>query len=259
MINGACSATRIPVRCAGVLAGLALAASPALARSASKPLASTTTQSAYFGGYDIRAPSEGLTSNSSTFKLPKITCPNASNSSESLYLGEFVNNATGGFFQPGGGTDAIAIADLECNAGDPSYVIVAQTFSNGSYNDVTASQGDLIETRVEETSAGQAVATVNDITSGQSVTAQGASNGDDAQVLYEGASPDTDQEQNNGNDDIPKFTSVAFTDSQVNGLSLAESDPTRTQLEQDKSLQISPGALTSGHATGFTLTEKSDK
>jgi hypothetical protein len=267
------SNTRLGAGCAGVLAGLALAATPALADSAapagyqpSGPLgamgvlpaapAPNAVESQYFGGFDI-TPSEGISSAGSTFKLPKFTCPD-SGVVQLDGFGEWIDNSTGNFYVEGGDTDALAVGSLECTDGVGAYEINAGTTNGGEEDDVTdVNAGDVIQTRVEELPSGDVVATVADLTSGQQVSSEGASLGDEAQIT-EGLIPDAFAEQFQSDYGIPKFKTVKFSRSQVGGLPLAEVDPTPTELDQDGPVQIVPSAIPTKHPGAFTLTEKSD-
>ncbi len=258
--------------CAGVLAGLALAATPALADSSSPlsyqpggPLSAPTrtaasvnvaAQSEYFGGYDVM-PSEGISSAGSTFKLPKFTCP-VTGVAQLAGFGEWVNNAAGDFYQEGGATDALAVGSLVCNFGEPIYEINASTINGGEYDQAEdINQGDVIQTRVEELASGDVVATVTDLTSGQQVSSQGASAGDDAQI-YEGFVPDVYSEALQDSISIPKFKSVQLNRSQIGSLHLAQVNPTATALDQDGPVMVTPSAIAAKHPSAFTLTEKSD-
>jgi len=267
------SITRLGAGCAGVLAGLALAATPALADSAAPAgylpsgplgamgvlpatLAPDAVESHYFGGYDI-TPSEGISSGGSTFRLPKFTCPD-SGVIELDGFGEWIDNATGNFYVDGGDTDALAVGSLQCIDGVGAYEINAGTTNGGEEDDPTdVNAGDIIQTRVEELPSGDVIAMVTDLTSGQQVSSEGASLGDEAQIT-EGLIPDASAEQLQGDYGIPKFKSVKFSRSQVGGLPLAEVDPTATELDQDGPVQIVPSAIPNKHTGAFTLTEKSD-
>jgi hypothetical protein len=267
------SITRLGAGCAGVLAGLALAAAPALADSSAPPsyqpagplsmptrpaaVTNAGVQSAFFGGYDV-VPSEGISSAGSTFKLPKFTCP-VVGVDQLDGFGEWVNNAAGDLYQDGGATDAYAVGSIVCNFGVPGYEINAST-AGGKESDqsVDVNQGDLIQTRVEELPSGDALATVTDLTSGQQVSSEGPSTADESQI-YEGIVPDVFNEQFQNSLTIPKFKTVAFSRSQIGGLHLAQVDPTATALDQDGPVMVKPSAVTAAHPGAFTLTEKNDQ
>jgi Peptidase A4 family len=266
------SITRLGAGCAGILVGLALAAAPALADSSTLPsfksggplsmptrtaaATSAVVQSAYFGGYDV-VPSEGISSAGSTFKLPKFSCP-AAGVLQLDGFGEWINNATGDLYQDGGDTDAYAVGSIVCNYGVPGYEINAST-AGGKEADQTVdvNQGDLIQTRVEELPSGDALATVTDLTTGQQVSSEGPSTGDESQI-YEGIVPDVYNELFQDSLTIPKFKTVAFSRSQVGGLHLSQLNPTATALDQDGPVMVKPSAIVAGHLGAFTLTEKND-
>jgi hypothetical protein len=258
--------------CAGVLAGLALAATPALAHSRARhsfeprgvagadgvlhaKVVSDAASSAYFGGYDV-VPALGISSDGSTFKMPTFKCKDAS-----VYqldgLGEWVNNADGDFYQAGGDTDAFAVASIFCNFGVPTYGIAAYTAGGGEFDPTTdVNPGDLIQTRVEELPSGDAVANVTDLTTGQSANSEGASLGDETQV-YEGLVPDVLDETLQSSNSIPKFKSVMFTRSQVGSVPLAQVGPTATDLAQNGPVMVAPSAIAAKTPGRFTITEES--
>ena len=267
------SIARLGAGCAGVLAGLALAATPALADASTpssyqpggplsmpmRPAAVTSVavQSAYFGGYDV-APSEGISSAGSTFRLPKFSCPVAGVLQRDGF-GEWINNAAGDVYQPGGDTDAYAVGSIVCSYGVPGYEINAAT-AGGKESDQTVdiNQGDLIQTRVVELPSGDALATVTDLTSGQQVSSEGPSTGDESQI-YEGIVPDVFNELFQDSLTIPKFKTVDFSRSQIGGLHLSQVNPTATALDQNGQVMVKPSAITASRPGAFTLTEKSDQ
>jgi len=252
--------------CVGVLAGFALAAAPAsqshraggpLSMPTGAAMATTTgTQSEYLGGYEVVQP-EGISSAGSTFRLPKFSCP-VTGVIQHAGFGEFLNNAAGDLYQDGGGTDAYAVGSITCSFGEPEYTINADTAGGTEADqDMDINQGDLIQTRVEELPSGNAVATVNDLTSGQQVSSQGPSNGDDVQ-MYEGIIPDVYDEVFDNSLTIPKFKTVELSRSQVGGLHLSQVDPIATVLDQDGPVMVTPSAIAAHHPGAFTLTEKHD-
>jgi hypothetical protein len=270
------SIARLGAGCAGVIAGLTIAAAPAIADSPAAPSyqpggplsaptqpsasasvkAAAAVESQFFGGYDV-APSEGISSAGSTFKLPKFSCPQ----NEVVQLtgfGEWLNNAAGDVYQDNGGTDGFAVGSIVCSYGVPLYAINAETANGGELDDATdVNQGDTIQTRVEELPSGDVVATVTDLTSGEQVSSEGASAGDDAQI-YEGFIPDVYDEVVQDSISIPKFKSVQLSRSQVGALHLSQVDPTATALDQDGPVMVNPSVIATKHPSAFTLTEKSD-
>jgi hypothetical protein len=266
------SIRRIGAGCAGVLAGLAIAATPALAHSRARhsfeprgvagaasvlhaKAVSDAASSAYFGGYDV-VPPLGISSDGSTFKMPTFHCKDAS-----VYqldsLGEWVNNASGDFYQAGGDTDAFAGGSIFCNYGVPTYGIAAFTSGGGEFDPTTdVNPGDMIQTRVEELPSGDAVANVTDLTTGQTASSEGTSLGDETQV-YEGLVPDVLDETLQDSNSIPKFKSVMFTRSQVGAVPLAQVGPTATDLAQNGPVMVAPSAIAAKTPGRFTITEKS--
>lgn len=265
------SIARLGAGCAGVLAGLAIAATPAFAHSQArhsfvprgvagvssvrhaKVMADVAT-SAYFGGYDI-VPPLGISSDGSTFKMPTFKCKDAS-----VYqldsLGEWVNNANGDFYQASGDTDAFAGAEIFCNYGVATYGVAAYTNGGGEFDPTTdVNPGDMIQTQVEELPSGDAVANVTDLTTGQSASSEGTSLGDETQV-YEGLVPDFLDESLQNSNSIPKFKSVTFTRSQVGGVPLGRVDPTPTDLAQNGPVMVAPSAFAANTPGRFTLTEE---
>jgi hypothetical protein len=234
---------------AGLIAAFALAAAPAIA---SPP---GTVQSKYFGGYDV-TPAGGISSAGSTFRMPTITCPDTSEG-QVMDLGEWINNSAGDLFQPGGLTDVVSDGVLTCGSGTAFYEIEAGSYSSLVDELAPAGPGDLIQTRVEELAGGNAIATTTDLTTGQQVSTEDASDGQAVQI-YEGAIPIVSQERP-GDASIPKFKSVTFTRSQVGGLPLSQLEPVPTALDQDGPVQISPGAISAKHPGQFVTTEKSDR
>lgn len=270
------SMRRVGAGCAGVLAGLALAATPALASPSAPgtmtprgttralpagPVLAATAQpnifvaSQFFGGYDV-APPEGISSDGSTFKMPTFKCPDAGVFQLDV-LGETINNANGDFYQPNGDTDALSGALLFCDYGTPSYSIDALTAGGGEFTSATnINPGDRIQTRVEELASGNALATTTDQTTGQTVASEGPSLGDAAQI-YEGLIPDAEDESIQSNYSIVKFKSVLFTRSQVGSLPLLQVNPTATALVQNGPVMVAPSAIAAKTPGRFTLTEKS--
>jgi hypothetical protein len=270
------SMRRVGAGCAGVLAGLAVAATPALANSSAPgtmaprgttralpagPSLPATAQpnilvaSQFFGGYDV-APPEGISSDGSTFKMPTFKCPDTGVFQADV-LGEAINNANGDFYQPNGDTDALSGALLFCAYGTPSYSIDALTAGGGEFTSATdINPGDRIQTRVEELASGNALATTTDQTTGQTVASEGQSLGDAAQI-YEGLIPDAENEAIQSNYSIVKFKSVLFTRSQVGSLPLLQVNPTATALVQNGPVMVAPSAIAAKTPGRFTLTEKS--
>jgi hypothetical protein len=245
--------------CVGVLAGLAVATSPALAHTAAKGSVrpNADTPSAYLGGFDV-VPPEGISSDGSTFKMPTISCPQTGIAQYDV-LGEMINSADGDFFQSGGQTDAMSGALLVCSYGTPSYRIDALTNGGGEFTDTTGiNPGDTIQTRVEELPSGDALATTTDQTTGQMVTSEGTSLGNAAQI-YEGLIPDASDEMIQSNQSIVTFKSVLFTRSQVGSVPLRQLTPTATDLNQTGTVMVSPSAISPKTPGRFTLTEKSSQ
>ncbi len=241
--------------CAGVLAGLAVAATPALAQAHAGVRPNVASLSAFFGGYDVMPP-EGISSDGSTFKMPTFKCPQTGLLQRDV-LGEAINNSAGDFYQPGGATDALSGASLVCQYGSPVYGIDALTHAGGEFtNSTDVNPGDTIQTRVEELASGDALATTTDETTGASVTSEGTSLGTGTQI-YEGLIPDVADESVQSNNSIVKFKSVLFTRSQVGSLPLLQVNPTPTDLAQNGPVMVAPSAISARTPGRFTLTEKS--
>jgi Peptidase A4 family len=268
------SAVRAGATCATLIAGLGLAATPALAAtraraaspdhsgiqvvhhpSSARPLASGTPQSPYLGGFVV-APSEGITTVSSTFKLPKATCPVPD--TEDLFLGEDLTTPTGGLYQ-GGSDDAYAQVDIICGDGTP-YDFTQVAVGSNVVDYVALNPGDTVQTRIVETPGGNTIATLNDLTSGVQQSAEQSTVVADSHVIL-GAESAYGQD---GTNTIAKFSKVTFTNAQVGGLDWNQTspEPSPYALNQDgtsKSTQLVPSAIPAKPSTTFSLTEKSDQ
>lgn len=248
---------------AGVTVCLTLSAAPAFAgpARASHALRSGEASreiytSPYFGGYET-VPDEGVTSASTIFRVPMVTCFVRS-PSDGLVLGDWIDETASDLYPDSASSsstsdsDAVAGASIGCTDGqgsgvsEPVYTIFAETYSGGQET-VSASAGNRIQVRVEETSSGQAVSTVNNLTTGATVSSTGASNGNSGAV-FEGGVPQTLQ--------LPGFTKVSLTNSEINGLELSQFDPFVTYLDQNGPVQLVPSAVPSKKVTGdFTISE----
>lgn len=282
------SIRRVGAGCAGVLVGLAIGVTPAVADSpvsarltpsgaprgvpalpatagaTALPATAVATgqstvaaQSEYLGGYDV-IPPEGVSSDGATFTMPTIKCPDTAVRQLDA-LGEAINNAAGDFYQQGGDTDALSAGLLFCDYGEAEYGIDALANGGGEFSDYTdVSPGDRIQTRVEELASGDALATTTDLTTGQSVSSEGASLGDESQI-YEGLIPDVADESAQNDFSIVKFKSVTLSRSQVGGVPLAQTDPTATDLNQSGTVMVAAGKIAARTPGRFILTEKSTR
>jgi hypothetical protein len=193
---------------------------------------------------------------SSTFKLPKATCPVAD--TEDLFLGEDLTTPTGGLYQ-GGSDDAYAQVDIICGDGTP-YDFTQVAVGSNVVDYVALNPGDTVQTRIVETPGGNTIATLNDLTSGVQQSAEQSTVVADSQVIL-GAESAYGQD---GTNTIAKFSKVTFTNAQVGGLDWNQISPAPSPyaLNQDgtsKSTQLVPSAIPAKPSTTFSLTEKSDQ
>jgi hypothetical protein len=242
----------------GTVAALALAAAPGFAAQAHPvkiiggaahgtrqapavaPLVNRIPQSATVGGY-IVSPSEGITTVSSTFKLPKtVTCTDSG--STTLFLGEDV-------LAGGGGDAAWAQVVLGCGYNG----LMTTGAPGGETENANANLGDTIETRIAQTPGGATIATVDDLTNGQAISTQGTIDSSGSQVIL-GA-----ERSAGGDGSIEKFSKVMFTGVQVGGLDWNQTNPAPNPYALDMTdygPQIVPSPIPTKPSSTFTLTEK---
>lgn len=264
--------SRVGVACAGLVAGLSVAAVPAIAKpipnqatpspdahpSVVRPSnAATPGFSQYLGGYDVQ--DTGNLTATSIVQVPNAKCANQKDY-EHLFLGQLLVPASGAAYQ-GGSTDATAAVAMTCMGLGSAPFFYGQAYdTNGEDNYVSVHPGDLVETQVSDSYGGNTTATITDLNSGETASSTGASTGNDTQ-LYLGAEPDVTYEQQGPLVDyvIPRFTPVKFNDTVINGNEWSLSGPTAYSLEQNSDIQIKTASVPSAPTYSFTLTEKHTK
>jgi len=244
--------SRVGVACAGLVAGLSVAAAPAIA----KPIPNVTRPSfsQYLGGYDV-ADTGNLTT-TSIVQVPNAKCATQKDY-EHLFLGQLLVPASGATYQ-GGSTDATAAIAMTCIGLGPNPFFYGEAYDiNGEDNYISVHPGDRVETQVSDSYGGNTTATITDLNTGATASSTGASTGDDTQ-LYIGAEPDVtyEQEGSHVDDAIPRFTKVKFNDTVVNGAQWNLSNPTAYSLAQNSDIQIKTPRVPSTPTYSFRLTEK---
>jgi hypothetical protein len=243
--------SRVGVACAGLAAGLSVAAAPAIAR----PIPNSTPPglSQYLAGYDV-ADTGNLTT-TSIVQVPNAKCANQKDY-EHLFLGQLLTPAAGDASQ-GGSNDATAAIAMTCmGLGKAPFFYGEADTANGEEGYVSVHPGDLVETQISDSYGGNTTATTTDLNDGDTATSTGASTGDDTQ-LYLGAVPDVGYEQEGPLVDyaIPKFTAAKFNDTVVNGSEWNLSGPTAFSLQQNSDIQLKTAPVPSAPTYSFTLTE----
>jgi len=260
---------RVGAACAGLAAGLSVAAAPAIATpmtNSAKPRghahpsvirrsdAAAPGFSQYLGGYDVQ--DTGNLTTTSVVQVPNAKCANQKDDEE-LLLGQLLAPAAGDASQ-GGSTDAAAAVVITCAGMGKAPFFYGEAYdSNGEEDYVSVHPGDLVETQITDGYGGNTAATTTDLNDGQTATSTGPSTGNDTQ-LYLGAAPDLAYEQQGSVVDhaIPRFTTVKFNDTVVNGTEWNVSGPTAYSLEQNGDVQIKTASVPSTPTYSFTLTER---
>jgi hypothetical protein len=197
-------------------------------------------RSSTVGGY-IVTPAEGITSASSTFKLPsKATCTDSNGAA--VLLGLDVPGS-------GGGDDAWAQVAIGCGVNG----VMTVGSPSGTVANADASLGDRVETRIVETPGGATIATVDDLTKGQVITSNGTINSADSQVILGSEILST------GDGTLEKFSSpVAFSGVEVGGLDWSQTSPAPSPFAlvlTGSKPQIVPSKVPAKASSTFTLTE----
>jgi hypothetical protein len=199
--------------------------------------------SPYLGGY-AGTPTEGFAAVSTTFKVPAYTCTSSSGY-ELAFFGNILSpSGTTGYEE---GVGAYAYALEECANGTPYLVADASASSNQTQIFPTA--GDTLLTRIAETSSGTTVASVTDLTTGQTASDSGPATTDAEYQI--GAYV-------NYSYPLPQFGKVTFKNASVNGQYLSQdSSATRYNLAQHLTNEVVPSKLsTTRPSNSFIDTEK---
>jgi hypothetical protein len=268
------SFARAGAGCVGVIAGLSVAVSPALAKpvpaatgaayrpahtpalqaAAASPLTTAIPTSAYFGGYDVQ--DYGSVSVTSTVQLPTAKCANR-NDLEDVFIGDLLVPSTGDAYQ-GGANDGSADVVTYCDGSSatPTYYLEAFTLSGGDSSGDSASPGDLVQFTLTDNYGGTDTATATDLNTGQSETSTGSSPNDDTQV-YQGLIPNTWYEEEGSVVDkaIPKFTTLKFDNAIINGRLWTTARPAPYSLAQNSDVQIKSAAVPKTSTYNFSLAE----
>lgn len=204
---------------------------PALLRASTK--AGKSTDSA---GYSATY-SAGLGNFSGSLTVPTVTCP--SGVDDSMYADIDLLNASG--------QTASAGWLLQCNGGSLEYInsfIEVENTIHDSTGDTDISAGDVINFNgVENTTAGTYTLTLTDKTTGWSTTSAEPIAPSFTSLnagLYFNC---TSGCSGNGVSPIPTFTTVPFNKLTFNNTSLASFSPTKFQLYNGSTLQVSVGAV----------------
>ena len=225
------------------LAALAVAAAGTLAAGPASASTTRLTNGAdYNGAYYYSAPSNGLASVSTTFKVPTINC------SQGLQQGQAFGVYT---LVPGQAWTDVAVADTYCYGTTPTYKLVVEA-GNNDFVEPGVSPGDTVVASAFQTASGYDQATVHDLTSNYTWSA--GSYGAAATAAQIG-SYNLDY---NFYLDAP-FTTVTFTKTQVNGDYLGFQSPVAVDWTygQYNTVIVKTGALASNSDT-FKLTWKAD-
>lgn len=261
--------SRVGAVCAGLAAGLSVAAAPAIATpvlSSAKPRdhahpsvvrrsdAATPGVSQYLGGYDVQ--DTGTLSTTSIVQVPNARCASQKDY-ERLLLGQLLAPAAGDGSQ-GGSTDAAAAVLITCTGMGKAPFFYGEAYApDGGEYYVSVHPGDLVETQISDAYGGNTTATTTDLNEGQSAASTGPSTGNDTQ-LYLGAEPDVADERQGPLVDyaIPRFTTIKFNDTVINATEWNVSGPTAYSLTQNSDIQIQTASVPSTPTYSFTLTER---
>jgi hypothetical protein len=265
------SLSRLTVACVGAALGLGVSSGSALAasgpaghqgrapaaapRSNLAPSAadtSTLPSSPYFAGFAV-VPSQGVSSASAWFRLPKHAACVSPNDYEDLEFGVLLTQASSPDYYPGYIENVSADVEASCSAGAGLTYQSAVNDGPGLPTGALLSPGDVVQTTVEQTASGETVATVNDLTSGASTTQETTTSPTPETEVVIGAETGPSSDFN-----IPTFKQVYFTHAQVGGLELNQVGATATELDQDGPVQLVPGGEPRTPSGRFTLTEKHD-
>jgi hypothetical protein len=265
--------TRLGAACAGTVVAVGLAAAPAFASPSvdhqgaarasgplSHPVETTTTSTPdtpYLGGF-FSVPSLGPVSISSTFTIPKATCANKTDY-EDIFIGEELVESDGNNYD-GGETDAAADVVMYC-AGDGKVIDLIEAYTvNGADNVTQVKPGDKVQTLIVDSPNGETEATTTDLTHYAQEDTTADSTGESF-ATYDGVVPNITYEGQSSDDYIPKFKTIKFSDSQINGADFNASSPVPSPyaLDQTGTVQIVPGTLAAATkpSPDWSVTEKS--
>lgn len=239
-----CNTTRRSRRAlaTSTVAALAVAAGTIAAGPASASTTRLTNGADYNGAYYYSAPSNGLASVSTTFKVPTINC------SQGLQQGQAFGVYT---LVPGQAWTNVAVADTYCSGTTPTYKLVVVA-GNNQFVEPGVAPGDTVVASAYQTASGYDQATVHDLTSNYTWIAD--SSGPVATAAQIGSYNFDD----NFYLDAP-FTTVTFTKTQVNGDYLGFESPVAVNWTygQFNTVIVKTGALASNSDT-FKLIWKAD-
>lgn len=222
---------------------LVLAAAIALAASVSTSARATATKapqrSATFAGYEVSKPTAHVTTATTTFIVPTITCKKSFSGVGPSVVVQTTPNKHNVY------TDDVAAVGVGCEKKVPAYESII-TIDGHNFNDFPFAAGDKVVVNVTVKKSKTSV-TIDDITSGAHKTRAGA--GRVGAIAYIG---DEGLVINSRKTGLDPFTKTSFTASKVNGKSLAAQKALGFERKRGKTVQIAVSKLSKGK--DFTLT-----
>jgi hypothetical protein len=225
---------RLSVVAATAITLVAALTAPASAHGHTKPLTSAT-----FAGYSVTKTKSHITSVTTTFQVPSITCKkNFSGVGPSIGVQSVIKKKNVY-------TDDIAGVGVGCENKQPAYESIIQV-GRTSWNDLTLAAGDKVTLTVTTGKKNTAV-TVDDVTSGAHKTRTGPARGwtytyiGDQFILI-----------NHKRTGLDPFNTTTFSRSEINGKSLTKEKAIGYDLKHGKTLLIAVSKVTNGKT--FVLT-----
>jgi hypothetical protein len=220
-----------------VVAVAVLAASVVTSAAASSRVAPKASRT--FAGYQVSKPKTHVTSATTTFVVPAITCKKGfSGVGPSVVVQTAVNKHNSY-------ANEVAAVGVGCVNKKAEYESIIGIGSH-SFNDFPFAAGDVVVVSVKLTKSKTTV-TIDDRTSGRHKTRTGP--GGIGAIAYIG---DQGLEINNKKTGLDPFTKTAFTNAEVNGRSLAAEKAVAFERKRGETLQIGVSKLSKGK--NFTLT-----
>ncbi len=214
-----------------VSAALTLAGS--LATTASAAPSTTPIASKTFAGYEVTKTKTHVSSVTTTFAVPTITCKKSLSGVGPSIVVQTTPNKKNTY-----AIDAAAVG-VGCVKGKPEYESIIEVNST-SFNDFPFSAGDKVKVTITLNKKKTSV-TVDDLTSKTSKTRTGA--GRLGEYAYLG---DEGLEINSKKTGLDPFTKTSFTGSEVNGKSLSAEKAVAYEAKRGKTLLIAVSKLSKG-------------
>ena len=218
----------------------ALTVSGSLTTTASASASTAPIASKSFAGYEVTKTKTHVSSVTTTFAVPSITCKKSFSGVGPSIVVQTTPNKKNVY-----AIDAAAVG-VGCVKGKAEYESIIEV-NNDSFNDFPFSAGDSVKVTITLNKKKTSV-TVDDLTSKTSKTRTGA--GRLGEYAYLG---DEGLEINSKKTGLDPFTKTSFTASKVNGKSLSAQKAVAYEAKRGKTLLIAVSRLSKGEDFDLTF------